>query len=177
MDFGSRIRAARRAAGLSQEELARRAGMSLKGMGDIERGDIDDPHLSSLSKIAKGLGTSIGELLDEPSYPKAPAPTSSANPLSSEERQQSVAAASLSAEEIDARTQKIQQAVAAASLSAEEIDARTQKIKKLMASPSFWAAREKIEGWHFGSDAVESYIEHRVKAYEEELEDRHSPHF
>jgi transcriptional regulator with XRE-family HTH domain len=65
MDFGSRIRAARRAAGLSQEELARRAGMSLKGMGDIERGDIEDPHYSSLSKIADGLGMSIGELLEE----------------------------------------------------------------------------------------------------------------
>ena len=83
MDFGSRIRAARRAAGLSQEELARRADMSLKGMGDIERGVIPDPHFSSLSKIANGLGISIGELLEEPSSPKAPAPTSSANPPSS----------------------------------------------------------------------------------------------
>jgi transcriptional regulator with XRE-family HTH domain len=83
MDFGSRIRAARRAAGLSQEELARRADMSLKGMGDIERGVIPDPHYSSLSKIANGLGIAIGELLEEPSSPKAPAPTSSANPPSS----------------------------------------------------------------------------------------------
>jgi transcriptional regulator with XRE-family HTH domain len=65
MDFGSRIRAARRAAGLSQEELARRAGMSLKGMGDIERGDIEDPHYSSLSKIADGLDMTVGELLEE----------------------------------------------------------------------------------------------------------------
>ena len=77
MDFGSRIRAARRAAGLSQEELARRAGMSLKGMGDIERGDIEDPHYSSLSKIADGLGMSIGALLEEdPASPKGPAPAS-----------------------------------------------------------------------------------------------------
>src|SRR5215217_1488732 len=83
MNFGSRIRAARKAAGLSQEELARRADMSLKGMGDIERGVIPDPHYSSLSKIAKGLGISIGELLEEPSSPKASAPTSSANPPSS----------------------------------------------------------------------------------------------
>lgn len=40
--------------------------MSLKGMGDIERGDIADPHYSSLSKIAGGLGVSVGELLEEP---------------------------------------------------------------------------------------------------------------
>ena len=62
MDLGGRIRAARRAARLSQEELARRAGMSLKGMGDIERGDIEDPHYSSLSKIAAALNLSVGEL-------------------------------------------------------------------------------------------------------------------
>ncbi len=66
MSIGKRIRTARKAAGLSQEELARRAGMSLKGMGDIERGDIADPHYSSLSKIAGGLGVSVGELLEEP---------------------------------------------------------------------------------------------------------------
>jgi transcriptional regulator with XRE-family HTH domain len=65
MDFGSRIRAARRAAGLSQEELARRAGMSLKGVGDIERGDIEDPHYSSLSKIAAALDVSVAELLED----------------------------------------------------------------------------------------------------------------
>jgi transcriptional regulator with XRE-family HTH domain len=50
---------------MTQEELARRAGMSLKGMGDIERGAIPDPHYSSLSKIAEGLGVSVGELLEE----------------------------------------------------------------------------------------------------------------
>ncbi len=65
MDIGARIRAARRRVGLSQEEVARRAGMSLKGMGDIERGLIEDPHFSSLRKIADALGVPIGELLEE----------------------------------------------------------------------------------------------------------------
>jgi transcriptional regulator with XRE-family HTH domain len=51
---------------MTQEELARRAGMSLKGMGDIERGAIPDPHYSSLNKIAEGLGVSVGKLLGEP---------------------------------------------------------------------------------------------------------------
>jgi transcriptional regulator with XRE-family HTH domain len=76
MEIGSRIRAARKTAGLSQEELARRAGMSLKGMSYIERGHIEDPHYSSLSKIADALGVSVGELLEDPHVPKAPAPTS-----------------------------------------------------------------------------------------------------
>jgi transcriptional regulator with XRE-family HTH domain len=157
MDLGSRIRAARRAAGLSQEELARRADMSLKGMGDIERGVVPDPHYSSLSKIASGLGIPIGELLEEPSSPEAPAPTSSTNPPSG-----------------SAAIEAGQQSVEAAPPSAEEVDTR---IKEPMASPSFSVAGEKIEGLHFGSDAVESFIEHRVKAYEEELEDSNSPHF
>ncbi len=65
MNIGSRIKTARKIAGLSQEELARRAGMSLKGMGDIERGDIADPHYSSLSKIAAGLDMQVSELLEE----------------------------------------------------------------------------------------------------------------
>ncbi|HVF01067.1 MAG TPA: helix-turn-helix transcriptional regulator, partial [Rubrobacteraceae bacterium] len=56
MDIGDRIRTARKAAGLSQEELARRANMSLKGMSYIERGRIEDPHYSSLRGIATGLG-------------------------------------------------------------------------------------------------------------------------
>ncbi len=71
MNIGSRIKTARKIAGISQEELARRAGMSLKGMGDIERGGIEDPHYSSLSKIADALGMSIGELLGELALPKA----------------------------------------------------------------------------------------------------------
>ena len=76
MDIGGRIRAARKALGMTQEELARRAGMSLKGMGDIERGAIPDPHFSSLHKIAAGLDVPVGELLEEPVLAgKAEAPT------------------------------------------------------------------------------------------------------
>jgi transcriptional regulator with XRE-family HTH domain len=83
MDIGARIRAARKEAGLSQEELARRADMSLNGMASIERGGITDPHYSTLSKIAKGLGVSphwlySGDEAEESAIiKKAPAPTSS----------------------------------------------------------------------------------------------------
>ncbi len=63
--IGERIRTARKRAGLSQEAVARRADMSVKGMGDIERGDIPDPHISSLRKIADALGVPVGELLGE----------------------------------------------------------------------------------------------------------------
>ena len=65
MTIGDRIRAARKAAELSQEEVARRAGLSLKGMGEIERGDIEDPHISSLAKIARALEVPVEDLVKE----------------------------------------------------------------------------------------------------------------
>jgi transcriptional regulator with XRE-family HTH domain len=87
VDIGSRIKTARKIAGISQEELARRAGMSLKGMGDIERGDIADPHYSSLSKIAEALGMSVGELLEEPALSgKGKAPDEGPEDQAEEER-------------------------------------------------------------------------------------------
>jgi len=77
VDIGERIRIARKRAGLSQEEVARRAGMSLKGMAYIERGRIEDPHYSSLAGIAEALGVSVGELVGEEqaAVPKDKAPT------------------------------------------------------------------------------------------------------
>ncbi len=63
MTIGDRIRAARKAAELSQEEVARRAGLSLKGMGEIERGDVEDPHISSLAKIARALEVPVEDLV------------------------------------------------------------------------------------------------------------------
>ncbi len=73
-DIGRRIRKARKDAGLSQEALARRASMSLNGMASIERGEIVDPHYSTLVGLADALDMSVGELLDSP---KVEAPTSS----------------------------------------------------------------------------------------------------
>jgi transcriptional regulator with XRE-family HTH domain len=63
VNVGERIRTARKDVGLSQEEVARRAGLSLKGMGEIERGDIEDPHISSLAKIARALGVPLEDLI------------------------------------------------------------------------------------------------------------------
>jgi transcriptional regulator with XRE-family HTH domain len=65
MDIGGRIRAARKAANLSQEELARRAGVPLNRVGRIETGVVMDPHFSTLNSIAEGLGVSVSELLED----------------------------------------------------------------------------------------------------------------
>jgi len=43
----------------------------------LERDEITDPHFSTLSRIARGLGVAISELTQETEDPKAPAPTSS----------------------------------------------------------------------------------------------------
>jgi transcriptional regulator with XRE-family HTH domain len=65
MDFSSRIKAARKVRGLTQEDLARRAGVNLNVVGSLERGDTLDPHYSTMSKLADGLGMSVVEFLED----------------------------------------------------------------------------------------------------------------
>jgi transcriptional regulator with XRE-family HTH domain len=75
---GTRMRDARKAAGLSQEDIARRAGVTLKAIGEVERGEVQDPHYSTLSGIASALGMTVAELVGEESgvdAGKAEAPT------------------------------------------------------------------------------------------------------
>jgi transcriptional regulator with XRE-family HTH domain len=60
-----RVRRLRKRRGLTQEEVARRAGLTLNSYGDIERGHVRDPHLSSLEAIAQALGVPIQELVSE----------------------------------------------------------------------------------------------------------------
>ncbi len=81
MDIGKRVRDAREARGITQEELARRAGVPLNRVGRIETGAVTDPHYSTLSRIAGGLDVSVGELLQEP-VPLAEAPLSPEQALS-----------------------------------------------------------------------------------------------
>lgn len=61
--IGERVRALRKERGLSQEEVARRTGVSLGSYGDIERGVTTDPHYSTLRGISRALGVPIEELL------------------------------------------------------------------------------------------------------------------
>ena len=80
MNIGSRVRAKRRALNLSQEALARRAGVTLNAVGALERGVSSDPHYSTLAGLAAALDTSISDLLgEEPEWavPKAKAPSPS----------------------------------------------------------------------------------------------------
>lgn len=62
--IGHRIKKAREAAGITQEELARAAGCSAKHIGAMERG-IKSPSLDMFIVIANTLGTSADLLLQD----------------------------------------------------------------------------------------------------------------
>ncbi len=56
--FGDLLRHLRTAAALSQEELAKRAGLSLRGISDLERGVRRTPHLATVRLLADALDLS-----------------------------------------------------------------------------------------------------------------------
>jgi len=54
-DFGTLLRRSRRSAGLTQEELAERAGLSVRGISDLERGLKHRPHRDTVQLLADAL--------------------------------------------------------------------------------------------------------------------------
>lgn len=62
-NLGVRVRSLRMAAGITQEQLAEKAGLSMKHLGELERGR-SNPTLSSLQALANGLGVSVATLFD-----------------------------------------------------------------------------------------------------------------
>ena len=78
MGLQHRIREARGALGISQEELARRTGVTLNTINRLERGVATDPHYSTLLNLAKALEVSphwlySGEEEETPAAPLAEA--------------------------------------------------------------------------------------------------------
>lgn len=66
MSVGTNIRKMRKERGLTQAELAEKAGISRSYFADIEK-DYYNPSLESLQKIASALGTTSGVLLGDAS--------------------------------------------------------------------------------------------------------------
>ncbi len=62
-NLGQRVRDARKARDLSQEALAREAGVSLNLVNKLERGVVTDPHYSTLSGLAHALELSVEDLV------------------------------------------------------------------------------------------------------------------
>ncbi len=62
--FGALLRRYRLNAGISQEELADRAGLSVRGISDLERGVRRTPQRETVRLLAEALGLSEAERLD-----------------------------------------------------------------------------------------------------------------
>lgn len=61
-EFGNHLRKLREERGLTQEELAGKAGMHFTYVGQIERG-LRNPSLVNIRRLAKALNVSGGKLL------------------------------------------------------------------------------------------------------------------
>ena len=72
--FGDRCRQLRRTTGLSQEKFAYHIGMDRSYYASIETGT-RNVTLSSMAKIAKGLGITVSELLVGVGAEEPPAPS------------------------------------------------------------------------------------------------------
>jgi DNA-binding XRE family transcriptional regulator len=67
--LGSRLRVLREDRGLSLQDLARRVGMSRGSIGDLERGDVLNPSLSTVLRLMSALDLpSIELLFGDPEY-------------------------------------------------------------------------------------------------------------
>src|SRR5690348_18497741 len=55
-EFATRLRRLRDAAGLTQEELAERAGLTVKAVGALERGERTRPYPHTVRSLADALG-------------------------------------------------------------------------------------------------------------------------
>jgi DNA-binding SARP family transcriptional activator/tetratricopeptide (TPR) repeat protein len=68
MTLGERLLAYRRRAGIGQQDLADRAGVSVRTLRDIERGEVRRPHARSLARLAEAAGLE-GAGVDAPAEP------------------------------------------------------------------------------------------------------------
>jgi len=60
--LGARLRQLRHARRLTQEQLAERAGLSYKFVGEVERG-LGNPTLTTLAALSQALGVGLVDLL------------------------------------------------------------------------------------------------------------------
>jgi FMN phosphatase YigB (HAD superfamily)/DNA-binding XRE family transcriptional regulator len=64
--LGKRLQLARKRAGLTQQELCQKAGLSYSTLAKIERGAIRSPSVFTVSAIAAATGTPLEDLLGSP---------------------------------------------------------------------------------------------------------------
>jgi FMN phosphatase YigB (HAD superfamily)/DNA-binding XRE family transcriptional regulator len=67
--LGKQLQTARKKAGLTQQELCHKAGLSYSTLAKIERGAIKSPSIFTIQSIAGALGVSLSQLMGEPASP------------------------------------------------------------------------------------------------------------
>lgn len=76
--LGKKLQLARRRAGLTQQELCQKAGLSYSTLAKIERGAIKSPSVFTVAAIASATSTPLEQLLDTPNQGfNSPAPQNS----------------------------------------------------------------------------------------------------
>ncbi len=65
MPLKDRLRELRKAADLTQQDLANKADLSISAVVQIEAGKIPDPRISTLKALAKALGVTVDELISD----------------------------------------------------------------------------------------------------------------
>ena len=65
MTIGERVRARRELLHMSQEDVARRAGVSLNQINRLERGVIDSPRFTTMVSIAHSLDMRVEDFVEE----------------------------------------------------------------------------------------------------------------
>ncbi|OWY71572.1 hypothetical protein B7486_07745 [cyanobacterium TDX16] len=70
VEFGRGLRAARKAKGLTQEELAHRAGVHINYVGRLERG-LENPSLKAIAQLAIALGITPATLVPKGRFTKS----------------------------------------------------------------------------------------------------------
>ena len=63
--LGKQLQAARKNAGLTQQDLCHKAGLSYSTLAKIERGAIKSPSIFTIQSIAAALGVSLNELMGD----------------------------------------------------------------------------------------------------------------
>jgi transcriptional regulator with XRE-family HTH domain len=63
--LGKQLQTARQAAGLTQQQLCQKAGLSYSTLAKIERGAIKSPSIFTIQSIAGALGVTLSELMGD----------------------------------------------------------------------------------------------------------------
>lgn len=61
----NKIRQTRIDRGISQKELARKSGVSVRNIQYLEKGMNDNPNWITINLLAQALGVPVGELMEE----------------------------------------------------------------------------------------------------------------